>query len=294
MTSARWIRCTRGPFVLVSAERGPHGVRSGARLHPGRAHLKYTARCRGPEAPPLRWTRFGDPRPSEHMSVLRWLLGRRLASDEQEQQQIGPLAGIPVLGLDALASAAYGPEAALTVLIPLGALGVDYIGPILAVIVGVLFIVYFSYRQTIAAYPGGGGSYTVAKANLGMMWGLTGGAALVLDYILNVAVGIAAGVGAIVSAFPSLLPHTLLLCLIILALLTVVNLRGVRESGLAFMAPTYAFIATLFIVMVVGVVKTLASSGHPAPIVAPPPAAERRRRRRCGCSCVRSQTAARR
>jgi amino acid transporter len=203
------------------------------------------------------------------MSFLGWLLGRRLASDEQEQQQIGPLAGIPVLGLDALASAAYGPEAALTVLIPLGALGIAYVGPILAVIIGVLFIVYFSYLQTIAAYPGGGGSYTVAKANLGVIWGLTGGAALVLDYILNVAVGIAAGVGAIVSAFPWLLPHTLALCLFILVLLTIINLRGVRESGLVFMAPTYIFIMTLLTVMVVGVVKTLASGGHPAPIVAP-------------------------
>jgi amino acid transporter len=142
------------------------------------------------------------------MSFLDWVLGRPLASDEQDRQQIGPLAGIPVLGLDAMASAAYGPEAALTVLIPLGALGIGYVGPILAVIIGVLLMVYFSYRQTITAYPGGGGSYTVAKANLGMAWGLTGGVALVLDYILNVAVGIAAGVGAIVSAVPSLLPHT--------------------------------------------------------------------------------------
>jgi amino acid transporter len=208
------------------------------------------------------------------MSLLRWVLGRPLASDEQEHQQIGPLAGIPVLGLDALASAAYGPEAALTVLIPLGVLGIGYVGPILAVIIGVLFIVYFSYRQTIAAYPGGGGSYTVAKANLGLAWGLTGGAALVLDYILNVAVGIAAGVGAVVSAFPPLLPHTLALCLGILVLLTIVNLRGVRESSLVFMAPTYAFIVTLFIVMVVGVVKALQSGGHPAPIVAPPSPAE--------------------
>src|SRR5580704_7629648 len=117
------------------------------------------------------------------MSFLDLVLGRPLGSDEQERQQIGPLAGIPVLGLDAMASAAYGPEAALTVLIPLGALGIGYVGPILAVIIGVLVMVYFSYRQTITAYPGGGGSYTVAKANLGMAWGLTGGVALVIDYI---------------------------------------------------------------------------------------------------------------
>lgn len=204
------------------------------------------------------------------MRLLDWLLGRPLASEEQEQQQIGPLAGIPVLGLDAMGSAAYGPEAALTVLIPLGAAGLGYVGPILAVITAVLLIVYFSYRQTIAAYPGGGGSYTVAKANLGKLSGLIGGAALVLDYILNVAVGIAAGVGALVSALPSLLPHTLALCLVILVLLTLVNLRGIRESGLAFMVPAYTFVATLLVVTVVGVVKAIASGGHPTPIVAPP------------------------
>jgi len=205
------------------------------------------------------------------MPLLDWVLGRPLATDEQDRQQIGPLAGIPVLGLDAISSAAYGPEAALTLMIPLGALGVEYVGPILAVIIGVLLLVYFSYRQTIAAYPGGGGSYTVAKANLGLAWGLTGGVALVLDYILNVAVGIAAGVGAIVSAIPSLLPHTLALCLVILAVLTLVNLRGVRESGQAFMVPTYAFVVTLVIVVVVGVVKAIASGGHPAPVAALPP-----------------------
>ena len=207
------------------------------------------------------------------MPLLDWVLGRPLASDEQDRQQIGPLAGIPVLGLDAISSAAYGPEAALTVMIPLGALGVGYVGPILAVIIGVLLLVYFSYRQTIAAYPGGGGSYTVAKANLGLGWGLTGGVALVLDYILNVAVGIAAGVGAIVSAVPSLLPHTLALCLVILAVLTLVNLRGIRESGRAFMVPTYVFVVTLVIVVVVGVVKAIASGGHPTPVAALPPIA---------------------
>lgn len=207
------------------------------------------------------------------MSLVRWVLGRRLASDEQEQQKIGLLASIPVLGLDALGSAAYGPEAALTVMIPLGAIGIDYVGPILAIIVGMLLIVYFSYRQTIAAYPGGGGSYTVAKANLGMWWGLTGGAALVLDYVLNVAVGIAAGVGALVSALPSLLPHTLALCLGILGLLTLVNLRGVRESGRFFLVPTYVFIVTVLTVIAIGVIKALASGGHPVPVVAPPPIA---------------------
>jgi amino acid transporter len=150
------------------------------------------------------------------MRVLDWLLGRPLSDEEAEQHQIGPLAGIPVLGLDALSSAAYGPEAALTLLIPLGAAGLAHVGPISALIIAILAVVYFSYRQTIHAYPGGGGSYTVAKENLGTYPALLAGSALALDYVLNVAVGISAGVGALVSAIPSLLPHTLLLCLAIL------------------------------------------------------------------------------
>ena len=199
------------------------------------------------------------------MASLDWLLGRRLASHEAEAEQIGPATGVGVLGLDALGSAAYGPEAALTLLLPLGVLGVSYALPLLGIIIAVLFIVYISYRQTISAYPNGGGSYTVARENLGPRAGLLAAAALVLDYILNVAVGISAGVGALVSMVPSLLPHTLLLCLAILALLTVVNLRGVRESGLAFLLPTYAFVVTLFGVLAIGIAKSLLSDGHPVP-----------------------------
>jgi amino acid transporter len=180
------------------------------------------------------------------------------------------LTGIPMLGLDALASAAYGPEAALTLLIPLGVLGIAYIGPISAVIIVLLAIVYFSYRQTIAAYPLGGGSYTVARANLGAPAGLLAAAALMLDYVLVVAVGISAGVGALVSALPFLHPHTLLICLVILALIALVNLRGVRESGLAFVVPTYLFVGCLFIVLAVGIVGTILSGGHPIPLEAPP------------------------
>jgi len=198
------------------------------------------------------------------------VFGRRLASDEEGEQQIGPLAGVPVLGLDALSSAAYGPEAALTLLLPLGALGLAYVVPISAIILAVLLVVYFSYRQTIAAYPGGGGSYTVAKENLGRQSALLAGAALALDYILNVAVGISAGVGALVSAVPSLLPVTLPLCLAILLLLTFVNLRGTRESGITFLLPTYLFVGTLGIVIVVGAVKAILSGGHPTPVASIP------------------------
>ncbi len=204
------------------------------------------------------------------MSFLDRLLGRHLSTLEEAEHHIGVATGIPVLGLDALSSAAYGPEAALTLLLPLGMLGVGYVLPIIAIICTILLIVYVSYRQTIAAYPSGGGSYTVAKENLGPRFGLVAGAALALDYILNVAVGISAGVGAMVSAIPELLPHTLALCLVILVLITLANLRGLKESGLVFMVPTLAFVGTLAIVIVVGLVRVIASDGAPVPVEAPP------------------------
>jgi len=211
------------------------------------------------------------PKARRKPTFADYVFGRRLASDEEEEQKIGPLTGVPVLGLDALSSAAYGPEAALTLLIPLGALGVYHIVPISFTIIALLLVVYFSYRQTIAAYPNGGGSYTVAKENLHPSAALLAGAALALDYILNVAVGISAGVGALVSAFPALLPHTLALCLGILALLTLVNLRGTRESGLTFLLPTYLFVATLACIIVLGAIKVIIAGGHPVPLAAPAP-----------------------
>ena len=201
------------------------------------------------------------------MGLINVLFGRPLASSEDEGERITPTQGIPTFGLDALSSAAYGPEAALTILLPLGLMGVRYIAPLTFAVIGLLVIVYFSYRQTIAAYPNGGGSYTVAKENLGRGAGLLAGAALMIDYLLNVAVGISAGIGALVSAVPSLLPHTLLLCLAVLAILTFINLRGIKEAGTAFVAPTYLFVGTLVIVILVGFYKVLASGGHPVAMV---------------------------
>jgi amino acid transporter len=127
------------------------------------------------------------------MSLINTILGRPLASNEVGEQRIGVAAGVPTFGLDALSSAAYGPEAALTILMPLGAAGLTFILPITVAIVALLGIVYASYRQTIAAYPHGGGSCTVARENLGANAGLLAAAALMTDYVLNVAVGISAG-----------------------------------------------------------------------------------------------------
>ena len=204
------------------------------------------------------------------MSVLDVLLGKPLTTADERGEQIGATAGIPIFGLDALSSAAYGPEAALTLLIPLGLAGVHYILPVSLAIIVLLTIVYFSYRQTIAAYPGGGGSYTVASENLGTYPGLLAAAALMLDYILTAAVGISAGVGALVSAEPKLQPHTLAICLGILIVITIVNLRGVRETGIVFMIPTYAFLGSLLLAIAVGLTKTVFAGGHPVPVVAPP------------------------
>jgi amino acid transporter len=204
------------------------------------------------------------------MPLLNILLGKPLATSDERAEQIGTSAGIPIFGLDALSSAAYGPEAALTLLIPLGAAGIAYIVPVSLSIIILLTIVYFSYRQTIAAYPGGGGSYTVASENLGTYPGLLAAAALMIDYVLVVAVGISAGVGALVSAIPSVQPHTLLICLAILVVITIVNLRGVRETGVTFMVPTYLFVGTLLWVIIEGTIKTVLAGGHPTPVVAPP------------------------
>jgi amino acid transporter len=207
------------------------------------------------------------------MNISDLILGKPLQTSDERGEQIGPAAGIPIFGLDALSSAAYGPEAALSLLIPLGIVGVQYIVPISTAIITLLIIVYFSYLQTIAAYPSGGGSYTVAHANLGAGPGLLAAAALLTDYILTVAVGISAGVGALVSAIPSLQPHTVALCLTILVLITILNLRGVREAGVVFMVPTYLFVGTLLIMIVVGVIRVVASGGHPVPVspISPPP-----------------------
>jgi amino acid transporter len=211
------------------------------------------------------------------MNILDVLVGKPLATSDERAEQIGPARGIPIFGLDALSSAAYGPEAALSLLIPLGLLGVHYIIPVSIAIITLLIIVYFSYRQTIAAYPSGGGSYTVARFNLGAFPSLLAAAALLTDYILTAAVGISAGVGALISAVPSLQPHTVSLCVGILAIITILNLRGVREAGVAFMVPTYLFVGTLFITICGGLVRLLLSGGHPLPVTplpSPPLASE--------------------
>jgi amino acid transporter len=203
------------------------------------------------------------------VSLKDSIFGKPLATSQERAEQIGPAAGIPIFGLDALSSAGYGPEAALTILLPLGLLGAGYIVPISTSIVVLMAIVYFSYLQTIKAYPSGGGSYTVAHENLGESASLLAAAALMIDYILTAAVGISAGVGALVSALPQLEPHTLSICLGILIVIALINLRGLREAGALFMLPTVVFVGSLLVTIGLGLFRALTHGGHPIPVVAP-------------------------
>ena len=203
------------------------------------------------------------------MGLTTFLLGRRLANREAEGRKIGAVAGIPAMGLDGLGSAAYGPEAMLTVLAVVGSAGLGAVQPITVAILVLLAILFLSYWQTIEAYPSNGGSYTVARENLGRHAGLLAAAALMLDYMLNVAVGISAGVGALISAVPGLQGYALPACLVILLGITVVNLRGTKESGVVLAVPTYLFIATLFLVLGAGLWRLW--TGNAAPVVPPPP-----------------------
>ena len=191
--------------------------------------------------------------PSAYRHLKHVVFGRPLASERLEHERLNKKTALAVLSSDAISSVAYATDQILFVLggaIGLGA--VSFVLPISAVIVGLLVLVGLSYRQTVFAYPNGGGSYTVARENLGVMPGLVAAAALLTDYILTVAVSISGGVAAMTSAYPGLVPHTVLICSLSILLLATVNLRGVRESGAAFSLPTYAFVGMMLLLLGVG------------------------------------------
>ena len=173
------------------------------------------------------------------MSLITLLLGRRLANREAEGRKIGAFEGVPAMGLDGLGSASYGPEAMLTVLTVVGTAGLAAVQPITWAILVLLLVLFLSYWQTVAAYPSNGGCYPVARENLGETAGLLAAAALMVDYMLNVAVGISAEVGALTSAMPALHPYTL-------------RLRGTKKSGRALAVPTYLFIGSLLFILALG------------------------------------------
>jgi amino acid transporter len=199
-----------------------------------------------------------EPGGTARRSAWSVLIGRPLRSSETSKEQITPVEGLSALSLDALTSVAYGPEAIIVVLALAGAGALHLVLPITVAIVLLLAILVFSYRQVIDAYPGGGGAYAVSRANLGPSASLVAGAALIVDYTLTVAVSIAAGVGALTSAFPSLTPATVPICLGILAIITVLNLRGLGETARAFLLPTMLFIVGLLAIIAIGLIHPLA------------------------------------
>src|SRR3954464_6515604 len=180
---------------------------------------------------------------SSYRRLKHIVFGRPLPSERLEHERLNKKTALAVLSSDAISSVAYATDQILFVLGgAIGIAAVNYVLPISAVIVGLLVLVGLSYRQTVFAYPNGGGSYTVAKENLGTGAGLVAAAALLTDYIMTVAVSIAGGVAAITSAYHGMIPHTVFLCLTSIGILAIVNLRGVLESGLAFSVPTYVFV----------------------------------------------------
>jgi amino acid transporter len=196
----------------------------------------------------------------------RWLLGSPLATERAKEERLGIPIALAVFSSDALSSVAYATEEILLMLSLAGAATLGYSLPISTLIVLLLALVIFSYRQTIYAYPEGGGSYTVAKENLGIIPGLVAAAALLIDYVLTVAVSVAAGTAAITSAVPFLRDHRIAVALFFLIVVALGNLRGVRQSGRLFAMPTYLFVGTMALMIISGIVRT--TLGHP-PIEAP-------------------------
>ena len=182
-----------------------------------------------------------EPRPR----IKRLVVGRPKSTGEFEETLLPKRLALPIFASDALSSVAYATEAALVVLLAASATGRSHLLPVSIAIAALLAIVVVSYQQTVRVYESSGGAYVVAKDNLGTLPSLVGAAALLTDYVLTVAVSVAAGVVALASAVPSLGDHRLRLSLAFIALITLANLRGVRESGLAFAIPTYAFVASM-------------------------------------------------
>jgi amino acid transporter len=201
----------------------------------------------------------------------RFVVGKPIPSHLAQHERLSRVTGLAVLSSDALSSVAYATEEILRVLILVGAAALSYASPIAFVIAAILAVVVFSYRQTIHAYPTGGGAYLVSKDNLGEMPALIAAAALLIDYILTVAVSIAAGVAAITSAFPQWHVNRVEMTLGFVLVLMMGNLRGIRESGRIFAVPTYFFIVTILMLIAVGTWRVLSGTIHPVVPVDPVP-----------------------
>jgi amino acid transporter len=240
------------PRSLPGAKPGDRRVRID---RPRTRYFRYTA----PGAFAARDIVDAPTTPLERLATnaRRTVFGRRLASDEELAERLPKWKALPVFSSDVMSSVAYASEASLFTLLAAGSGSFSALIPISLAIIGVLFIVTFSYRQTIRAYPNGGGSYIVARANLGVLPGLVGAAALLTDYVLTVSVSVAAGIVALASAFPPIRPIAVPLMVASILLVMLINLRGVRDSGTIFALPTYIFIGTALLLVGLGVARTI-------------------------------------
>ncbi len=260
----------------MTAEDGPAGQRSPApstgddRLltgrHPADRRIRATPRSSpyfrlaGPGVVRARPAAVEPTRPLERTiwSVRRTLFGRLLATEEESEERLSKVKALATFSSDNLSSVAYATEAIMFTLLAAGTGAFWLVMPISALIVGIFLIIVISYRQTIRAYPGGGGSYIVAKDNLGTGAGLVAAAALLTDYVLTVSVSVAAGIAAILSAFPGTFDAWRVpLCVLAVVVVMTINLRGIRESGTIFAIPTYVFVVTTLAVIAIGVARTM-------------------------------------
>src|SRR6186997_2093646 len=203
-------------------------------------------------------------------SLKRLLVGKPIPSHLAHHERLSRVTGLAVLSSDALSSVAYATDFILATLVVAGLGAFTYATPISLVIAALLAIVAFSYRQTIHAYPSGGGAYIVAKENIGANAGLIAAASLLVDYTLTVAVSISAGVLAITSALPRLDPYRVEMCLVFLVILTIGNLRGIRESGNIFAVPTYFFVVGIGLLLAAGAYRYLTGGIVPVNVPLPP------------------------
>ncbi len=207
--------------------------------------------------------------------LKHFLIGKPLPNEELQHQKLTVFWGLPIMASDAISSVAYAVEEILWVLVmAVGLMAYTSLFYVALAIVVLLVILVISYRQTIDSYPHGGGSYTVAHSNLGEMPGLAAASSLVIDYILTVAVSITAGTAAITSAIPALHPYSVYISVAMIIFMTIVNLRGVRESSRVFAFPTYLFIVSMLVMILTGAVKVFVLGQQPAPMMPVPPAAE--------------------
>ncbi len=268
-----WDEASAGPQVSREALPIDPGVGAYAgegEFRPARLTRVVSAASRDGQLLPIETTSASET-PATRLgrtdrALRRVVEGLPLDVSALAAERMCKLVALPVLSADALSSVAYGPQAMLAVLVLAGLPGLSYSLPVGGAIVLLMLAVGVSYRQTIRAFPQGGGSYIVSTEELGRVPGLTAAAGLLIDYIMTVAVSIASGVAAITSAFPSLQPATVWMGVAVIVVLLAGNLRGVRQAGSAFAVPTYAFIVAIGSLVIAGLVHSAARGFRPVPI----------------------------